>query len=97
MTSNILLPVAAPRRHSRFWRFLTLTALLLLFVFAAGVAWLFTIARSALPDLDGALPVSGISAPVSVNRDSHGVPTIEAATLDDLFFAQGYILSLIHI
>jgi len=91
MTSNILLPVAAPRRRPRLWRFLALTVLLLLFVVAAGIAWLISVARSALPDLDGALPVSGISAPVSVNRDSHGVPTIEAATLDDLFFAQGYV------
>jgi penicillin amidase len=28
---------------------------------------------------------------VTVTRDSHGVPTIEAASLDDLFFAQGYV------
>src|SRR5262249_55863879 len=28
---------------------------------------------------------------VSVTRDSHGVPTIESATLNDLFFAQGYV------
>ena len=49
------------------------------------------IARSSLPELDGTLAVAGLSAPVSVTRDSHGVPAIEAATLDDLFFAQGYI------
>ena len=91
MTSNILLPVAAPRWRSRLSRFLGLFAVTLLVVCVAGGVWLFTIARSTLPDLDGALPVSGISAPVSVSRDSHGVPTIEAATLNDLFFAQGYI------
>jgi penicillin G amidase len=91
MPSNILLPVTAPPRRSRFRGFWGLFAVLLLLVVAAGVAWLVTIARSSLPDLDGALPVSGISAPISVSRDSHGVPTIEAATLDDLFFAQGYI------
>ena len=33
----------------------------------------------------------GSAAPVTVTRDSHGVPTIEAARLDDLFFAQGYV------
>ena len=91
MTSNILLPVVTPRWRSRLWRFLGLFVLALLVVGVAGVAWLLAIARSTLPDLDGPLPVSGISAPVSVNRDSHGVPTIEAATLNDLFFAQGYI------
>jgi penicillin amidase len=54
-------------------------------------ARLYTIARSALPELDGTISVHGISGPVSVIRDSHGVPTIEAATLDNLFFAQGYV------
>src|SRR5580765_1962380 len=91
MSSNLLLPVAARRRRFRVWRFLGLLPLVLLIVCAAGAAWLFTIARSALPALDGALAVARISAPVSVSRDSHGVPTIEAATLDALFFAQGYI------
>ncbi len=28
---------------------------------------------------------------MKVTRDGHGVPTIEAATLEDLFFAQGYV------
>ena len=45
----------------------------------------------ALPQLDGQLQISGLSAPVTVTRDSHGVPTIEAANLEDLFFAQGYV------
>ena len=35
--------------------------------------------------------MNGLSAPVTVTRDTHGVPTIEAATLEDLFFAQGYV------
>jgi penicillin amidase len=91
MTSTILLPVAGPRWRSRLWRFFALFAVALLVVCLAGGAWLLTVTRSALPDLDGALPVSGVSAPVSVSRDSHGVPTVEAATLNDLFFAQGYI------
>jgi penicillin amidase len=35
--------------------------------------------------------VKGLSAAVKVTRDGHGVPTIEAATLEDLFLAQGYV------
>ena len=53
--------------------------------------WLFSIARSALPNIDGTVAVAGLSAPVSVARDGHGVPTIDAVTIDDLFFAQGYV------
>ena len=48
-------------------------------------------ARSALPQLDGRLAVPGLSAPVTVVRDAHGAPTIDAANFDDLFFAQGYV------
>jgi len=44
-----------------------------------------------LPQLDGRLTVYGLAAPVSVQRDARGVPHIQAASLDDLVFAQGYI------
>ncbi|HKI27136.1 MAG TPA: penicillin acylase family protein [Candidatus Sulfotelmatobacter sp.] len=64
-------------------------ALLLLLAGAAGYAWFA--AESALPQLDGQLQVADLSAPVTVTRDSHGVPAIEAANLDDLFFAQGFV------
>jgi penicillin G amidase len=55
------------------------------------VAYAYFVARSALPQLDGKLQIKGLSAPVSVTRDPHGVPAIEAANLDDLFFAQAYV------
>ena len=61
-------------------------------ILGAGVlGYAYYIAHSALPQLDGQLQVTGLGAPVTVTRDSHGVPTIEAARLDDLFFAQGYV------
>ncbi|WP_158786133.1 penicillin acylase family protein [Granulicella sp. L46] len=41
--------------------------------------------------LDGNVPVSGLSAPVTITRDAQSVPSIHAANLDDLLFAQGYI------
>src|SRR5262245_40245591 len=47
--------------------------------------------KAALPQLDGNVAVAGLSGPVSVVRDVHGVPHIKASTLPDLFFAQGYI------
>jgi penicillin G amidase len=56
-----------------------------------GVVWLYSWARSALPQLDGTIPVSGLTAPVTVTRDRHGIPTIEATNLEDMFFAQGYV------
>jgi penicillin amidase len=41
--------------------------------------------------LDGNVPVAGLSAPVTMTRDAQNVPSIHAATVDDLLFAQGYI------
>jgi penicillin amidase len=60
------------------------------------VLWLRAAARAALPALDGEVQLAGpglkgLAAPVTVRRDAHGVPHIEAASEDDLFAAQGYV------
>ncbi len=77
-----------PRRM--LWSAAVLLALLLLAA-CAGVVWLRSAAIAALPVLDGDVHLAGLSAPVTVLRDSHGVPHIEAATEADLFMAQGYV------
>ena len=83
--------VAVPRRRRWFLLLFVLIFVLVLLGALAVPTWLYFMARSALPQLDGAIAVRGLSARVSVTRDSHGVPTIEAASLEDLFFAQGYV------
>ncbi len=90
-------PQAPPQRRSksRWPRVLLWTAagLLILLLFAAGAAllWLRSVAKAALPQLDGDVHLAGLSAPVTVLRDAHGVPHINATTKDDLFVAQGYV------
>ena len=44
-----------------------------------------------MPQLDGTIHIAGLTGPVKVTREGHGVPAIDAATLQDLFFAQGYV------
>jgi penicillin amidase len=63
----------------------------LLLAACVGALWLRAAEKAALPVLDGNLRLTGLSAPVSVQRDAHGVPHIEAANQDDLFMAQGYV------
>ncbi len=91
---------APPSRRRRWPRFLLLTAawIIVIVVSLSGLAifWLRTAAKSALPVLDGDIHLSSesspaLSAPVTVRRDQHGVPHIDAATEEDLFVAQGYV------
>jgi penicillin G amidase len=87
--------VIATHHHRRWLRILLWTAgsllALALLAAATGVIWLRAAEKTALPVLDGDLHLEGLSAPVTVRRDAHGVPHIEAATQDDLFIAQGYV------
>jgi penicillin amidase len=46
---------------------------------------------TSLAPVDGTLHLPGLSAPVTIRRDRHGVPHIEAANLDDLLMAQGWV------
>jgi len=89
--------VARPaRRRKGGWpRILLWSAggLLALLLAGAGVGllWLRAATVAALPLLDGSVHLAGLSAPVTVRRDGHGVPHIEAASEIDLFTAQGYV------
>jgi penicillin amidase len=81
----------APPRLSTGARILLWILLIFLLLAMSALAYVYAIARAALPQLDGSIPVNGLSANVKVTRDAHGVPAIEAATPEDLFFAQGYV------
>ncbi len=87
--------MAKPRRKRRWPKILFWSAcgvvVVLLVLAGVGVLWLRSAAKAALPVLDGDVQVSGLSAPVIVRRDAHGVPHIDAATQDDMFVAQGYV------
>jgi len=73
--------------------------LLLLLVVAGFMMWLRGATRAALPQLDGTerigsfagSQIASLAAPVTVHRDAHGVPSIEATSEADLFLAQGYV------
>ena len=89
-TSLPEIPRVQVRRHPAVRIFYYVVCVVLV-ALIAGLWWLYFIAHSALPQLDGTVTVTGISSKVRVVRDQQGAPTIEAATLEDLFFAQGYV------
>jgi penicillin amidase len=87
-----LLTASRKRRWPRIllWSAVGLLAALLVAA-VVGAFWLRAAAKAALPALDGDAHLAGLSAPVTVRRDGHGVPHIDAATQADLFAAQGYV------
>src|SRR5688500_6793744 len=50
-----------------------------------------SVARAALSQIDGRIPLTGLKDSVRVLRDAAGVPHIRARNIDDLFFAQGFV------
>ena len=76
------------RRLFRFFRLLLTgvgTLLLLIIVGLAGLLWL------TLPSRNQSAAIAGLSAPVDISFDQHGIPRIRAATLDDAAAALGYV------
>jgi len=88
MATSVLIEPRSRTRLSRVILYVVGTLLLLALTI---LGWLYSVARSALPQLDGKLQAPGLTAPVTVLRDAHGIPTIDAANVDDLFFSQGYV------
>jgi penicillin G amidase len=81
---------AQPRTH-RLRRVLLSFLLATLLILLGAALYLYHVARSAWPQLDGSIALKGLSSPVIVVRDARGVPTLDAKSLDDLFVAQGYV------
>jgi len=48
-------------------------------------------AEASLFPLDGELDAPGLAGTVTVERDAYGIPRITADSLDDLWFAQGFV------
>ncbi|MBZ5525296.1 MAG: penicillin acylase family protein [Acidobacteriia bacterium] len=93
MSTTVAAPVSARRPGRLFFRVLLSIVLLALLALGGTSIWFYHAAHASLPQLDGSVAVSGLKAPVEVVRDAQGVPHISAASLDDLFFAQGYTVA----
>lgn len=73
-------------------RRLAMAALLVLLAIGAGSAW--WVRREllgSLPLLDGVSALPGLSAPVTVTRDSLGIPSVRGQTREDVARATGFL------
>ena len=75
----------------RLLTFILVVAVVTILVAACGVLWLRNAMRAQLPQMDGELHVATLQSAVTVRRDEHAIPHIDASNMDDLIFAQGYI------
>ncbi len=60
---------------------------------AAAMGWLWHVARTHQPRLDGVVTDASLSGEVRVVRDDWGVPHIEAQNEPDAYFALGYVMA----
>ncbi len=56
-----------------------------------GGLWLYQEIRASLPQLDGERPLPGLAAPVTIERDTLGIPTIRGANRLDVARATGFV------
>ncbi len=83
-----------PRPRRRRWLRLLLVLLALLLVVVAGAAlWLRHQLQDSLPQLEGEVALAGValSAPVRIERDELGIPTLHGEDRDDLALATGFL------
>lgn len=71
------------------WLRRILTLLLWLLIAAALVAWIYS--RRVLPTTEGTLSLPGLGAELRIERDSHGIPTIRAASINDAMYGLGVV------
>ena len=91
MTVEMAAPASSSSKTYSLRRRLLVLAIIVVAILGTAAVLLSSYAHSALPPLDGTISVAGLSTPVSVTRDRHGVPAIDAENLRDLFLAQGYV------
>ncbi len=92
MPSRISSPDKRPRSFARrLGAGLAIVFVLVLLAMAAVVLGLRHRLAITVAPLEGTLRLAGLSAPVTIRRDAHGVPHIEAENVNDLLLAQGWV------
>ncbi|HET8552293.1 MAG TPA: penicillin acylase family protein [Gammaproteobacteria bacterium] len=82
-------PKRKPLRLLKRIAFWTGIGILVILILAGGA--IYGLLRGSLPQLDGRVALVGLSAPVKIERDANGVPTITAANELDAARALGYV------
>ena len=90
---NVTPMATAPRLSNKKFIFRIIVVLLVsaLVGFLGFDYWFYRAVKASLPQRDGTIHLAGLQQPVIVTYDNLGVPNISAASMTDLFFAQGFV------
>lgn len=78
-------------RKKRWPKVVGILLLILLLLASTAVGFLYWFVSKSLPQLEGEILISGLQKPVTVWRDTRGVPHIVAENEHDLYIAQGFV------
>src|SRR3990170_3544632 len=90
-TTSLSQPKASRHSVHSLRRMLLFLVVIVLLLAVGAATWLNWRTHGCLAQVDGTLQVSGLAARVEVLRDARGVLHLRAPSLEDLFFAQGYV------
>jgi len=76
-----------------FKRISTLILILIVIAMAAGMIYLNHLKTRAVPDYNAEVDLEGLEQPVTVYRDSLGIPHIYASSETDLYRTVGYVMA----
>jgi penicillin amidase len=74
-------------------RILTILLVVIVLAVAGGMIFLNSVKRRAVPDYNATVDLDNLSAPVTVFRDSLGIPHIYAGNEEDLYRTVGYVMA----
>src|ERR1044071_940241 len=80
-----------PKVMRRLVKALLIALMVILVAGVAGAVWGSSRVRGSLAIIDGAQQVKGLGAPVTIERDSLGIPSIHGATRADVARALGFV------
>ena len=80
-----------PGRMRRLVKGLLIALLVIVMAAVAGAFWARRQLQSSLAELEGSRQVTGLSAPVSIERDRLGIPSIRGANREDVARALGFL------
>ena len=75
----------------RIFRVIKWAVGLLIVAILAWVGVAYVTMQTTFPKIDGEVTVAGTSGPITIVRDANGIPHITAQSLEDSYFAVGYV------